>query len=76
MLSTDDAPACANGSDEMTKDVGGQRAMAATNRWCAAGIRWPEAEAAEMGIMWKWEQCGCDRSIFLFCNLFRGFISM
>ena len=58
MLSTDDAPACANGSDEMTKDVGGQCAMAATNsmvcgrRQVARGRGGGNGNNAEMGTMW------------------------
>jgi hypothetical protein len=37
--------------------------------WCGAGVRRPEA--AEMGIKWKWEQCGYDKWKFLFSKVVR-----
>ncbi len=35
--------------------------------WYGAGIRRPKA--AEMGIKWKWEQCGYYRLIFLISKI-------
>jgi hypothetical protein len=35
--------------------------------WCREGVRRPEG--AEMGIKWKWEQCGYDQHKFLFSKI-------
>ncbi len=65
MLSTGEAPACANDGDETTKDGDGWRATAAADGM-VCGRR---PEAAEMRIKQKWEQCGYDSRKFLFSKI-------